>query len=188
MDDAVLLPRHKLDVEAYHRMGQAGILGEDDRIELIDGALIDMAPIAAEHAATVNALAQTLMMACGDRAIVSVQNPVRLDSLNESQPDLMVLRPRADRYRAGHPGPADVLLLIEVADSSLRLDRQVKLPLYAQAGIAELWIVDLGSRRVDVFRDPAGPGYATTQTYRSGDRVVLGQTPGISVALDRVFD
>ncbi len=188
MDDAVLLPRHKLNVEAYHRMGQAGILGEDDRIELIDGALIAMAPIGAEHAATVNALAQAFILACGDRAVVSVQNPVRLDTLNEPQPDLMVLRPRADRYRAGHPGPSDVLLLIEVADSSLRLDRQIKLPLYAQAGVPELWIVDLGSRRVEAFRDPIGNGYATTQSYRSGDRVVLGQAADIVVPLDRVFD
>ena len=122
MDDTdLVLTRHKLNVDDYYRMAEAGILGEDDRVELIDGALINMASIGQDHAATVNGLTRVFVMARGDRAIVSVQNPVRLDSFNEPQPDVALFRPRADNYRTGiRPGPNDVLLLVEVADSTLR--------------------------------------------------------------------
>ena len=131
MDDTdLVLTRHRLNVDDYHRMAEAGILGEQDRVELIDGDLIDMAPIGQDHIASVNGLAHALFLACGDRAIVSIQNPARLDRFSEPQPDAALFRPRADHYRTGAPpGPADVLLLVEVADSSLRYDRAVKLPL-----------------------------------------------------------
>ena len=140
MDDADLVPtRHRLTVDDYYRMAEAGILGEDDRVELIDGELIDMASVGPDHIATVNGLTSVLVMACRDRAIVSVQNLARLDRFSEPQPDVTLFRPRADNYRTGaRPGPADVLLLVEVADSSLRYDRAVKLPLYARAGIGEM--------------------------------------------------
>lgn len=189
MDDAaVVLTRHKLDVGDYHRMADAGILGEDDRVELIDGELIDMAPIGQGHAAVVNGLNRALVIACGDKAIVSPQNPVRLDRLNEPQPDFAVLRPRADFYAAGdRPGPADVLLLVEVADSSLRLDRTVKLPLYARAGIAEVWIVDLKRRVLDAHRGPAGDVYGETTTHQAGDTLALALAPEIRVTLDLAF-
>src|ERR1700677_2166033 len=137
MDDTDLVPtRHRLNVDDYHRMAEAGILGEDDRVELIDGELIDMAPIGQDHIATVNGLAHAVFLACGDQAIVSVQTPARRDGFSDPQPDVTLFRPRADNYRTGErPGPADVLLLVEVADSSLRYDRTVKLPLYARARI-----------------------------------------------------
>ena len=139
MDNAAVAPaRHRLTVHDYHRMADAGIFGKDDRIELIDGDLVDMAPIGQGHAAVVARLTRALFMACADRAIVWPQNPIRLDQSSEPQPDVTVLRHRADFYADGErPGPADVLLLVEVADSSLRYDRTVKLPLYARAGIAE---------------------------------------------------
>ena len=126
MDDAGVLPaRRKLTGDDYRRMGEAGIFGEGDRVELIDGQLIDMAPIGQSHAGLVNGLTEALVMACAGRAIVSPQNPVRLDRTSEPQPDLAVLRRRADFYATGEPpGPADTLLLIEVADSSLRFDRK----------------------------------------------------------------
>jgi len=189
MDDAdLVLTRHRLNVDEYHRMAEAGILGENDRVELIDGELIDMAPIGQDHAATVNGLTRVLVMACGDRAIVSVQNSVRLNRFNEPQPDVTLLRPRADNYRTGtFPGPADVLLVVEVADSTLRYDRTVKLPLYASAGIAEVWIVDLRRRVVDVHRSPVGDGYATVETFGAGDTVVLVLAPEIAVELRNVF-
>lgn len=189
MDDLAVLPaRHKLDVDTYHRMAEAGIFGEDDRIELIDGDLIDMAPIGQGHAAVVNGLNEALVIACAGRAVVSPQNPVRIDRSSEPQPDLAVLRRRADFYAAGEPpGPADVLLLVEVADSSLRFDRTVKLPLYARAGVAEVWIVDLKRRVVDVHRAPAGNEYGEATTYRSGDRLALALAPEIVVSLDLVF-
>ncbi len=189
MDDTTLAPtRHKLDVHDYHRMGEAGILGMGDRVELIDGELIDMAPIGHGHIATVNGLNHALFVACGEQAIVSIQNPLRLDRLNEPQPDAVLFRPRPDFYRtAPFPGPADVLLVVEVADSSLRYDRGVKLPLYARAGIGEVWIVDLRRRVVDVHRTPSGDGYASVETQGPEDTVTLALAPGIAVALRRVF-
>ncbi len=189
MDDAdLLLTRHRLNVDDYHRMAEAGILGEDDRVELIDGDLIDMAPIGQDHAATVNGLTRVLVMACGDRAIVSIQNPARLDRFNEPQPDVTLFRPRADNYRTGAPpGPADVLLLVEVSDSTLRYDRAVKLPLYARAGIGEVWIVDLRRRVVDVHRTPAGNEYTTVETHGPDATVTLALAPEIRVELGGVF-
>lgn len=190
MDDAAdLLIRHKLTVDDYYRMADAGILHEDDRVELIDGEIIDMAPIGQDHSASVNGLNRELVVACGDHAIVSVQNPVRIDRLNEPQPDFAVFRPRADQYRRGErAGSSDALLLVEVADSSLRFDRTVKLPLYARAGVAELWIVDLHRRVVDVYRDPAGDAYATMRTHEPHETVTLSLAPEIAVRLARVFD
>lgn len=189
MDDLVVLPaRHKLDIDEYHRMAEAGIFGENHRIELIDGDLIDMAPIGQGHAAIVNGLNEALVIACAGRAIVSPQNPVRVNRSSEPQPDLAVLRRRADFYATGEPpGPADVLLLVEVADSSLRFDRTVKLPLYARFGIAEFWIVDLKRRVVEVHRAPAGNGYGDAVTYRPGDHLALVLAPDIVVKLDLVF-
>ena len=189
MDNTTFAPtRHKLDVHDYHRMGETGILGEDDRVELIGGELIDMAPIGQGHAASVRGLTHVLVMARGDRALVSIQNPVRLDRFNEPQPDAALLRPRADNYRTGAPpGPADVLLLVEVADSTLRYDRAVKLPLYARAGIGEVWIVDLHRLVVDVHREPGPDGYAAMATHAPEGTVTLALAPGIAVALRQIF-
>jgi len=189
MDDAAVVPtRHKLDVDDYYRMADAGILRDGDRVELIDGELIDMAPIGQGHAAIVNGLTRALVIACGDKAIVSPQNPVRLNRLNEPQPDFAVFRPRADFYATGErPNPSDVLLLVEVADSSLRFDRTIKLPLYARAGIAEFWIVDLKRRVLDAYRRPAGSEYAEMTTHRPGDQLALAIAPEITVRLDLVF-
>lgn len=189
MDDGAVLPtRHKLDVATLYRMADAGIFTEDDRVELIDGELIDMAPIGYDHAATVNVINRTLVLACGERAVVSVQNPVGVDDYTEPQPDFVVLRPRADDYRsAPRAGSGDALLVIEVADTSLRYDRTVKLPLYARAGFAEVWIVDLRHRVVTSYAEPAGEEYVTVQTYRQDDTIVLRQAPDIAVALAGVF-
>lgn len=189
MDDVTVVPaRHKLTVDEYHRIAEAGIFGEDDRIELIDGDLIDMAPIGQGHAAIVNGLNEALFLACVGRAIVSPQNPIYLDEASEPQPDLAVLRRRADFYATGErPGPADVLLLIEVADSSVTFDRTVKLPLYARAGIAEVWIVDLKRRVIDAFRNPAAGRYHETTSHQSGEHIALSQSPDIVVKLDPVF-
>ena len=189
MDDAAIAPaRHRLTVHEYHRMADAGIFGEDDRIELIDGDLIDMAPIGQGHAAVVNRLNEAFVTACAGRAIVSVQNPVRFDQSSEPQPDFAILRRRADFYAVGEPpGPADVLLLFEVADSSLRFDRAVKLPLYARAGIAEVWIVDLQRRLLDAYRGPVGDGYGEPATHQAGEQVALVLAPEIVVKLDLMF-
>ena len=190
MDDAGIVPvRHKLDVDAYHRMADAGIFGEEERIELIDGDLIDMAPIGQGHAAVVSGLVEAFVVACVGRAIVSPPTPSRRARSPEPQPDLAVLRRRADFYGSGErPGPSDVLLVVEVADSSLRFDRTVKLPLYARAGIVELWIVDLRRRSLEAYRNPTGDGYGETTTHRSGDQLALAVAPEIVVKLDLLFN
>ena len=155
--------RHRLTVADYHRMGEAGILREDAHVELIDGEIIDMAPIGSLHAGTVSYLARLLMRAVGDQAVVSIQNPVMLDEHSEPEPDIALLRPRTDFYKTRHPHPSDVLLVIEVADSSLRYDREFKLPLYARHGITEVWIVDLALNVVDVYRRPEANHYQEAQ-------------------------
>lgn len=143
---------YRLSVDDYHRMGESGILGGELRTELIDGEIIEMPPIGHPHAGTVNLLVKLLISAVGDQAVVAPQNPVYLDDHTEPLPDIALLLPRADYYRNAHAGPDDVLLLIEVADSSLAYDRDVKLPRYARAGIPEAWLVDLSGRRLWVHR------------------------------------
>lgn len=187
-DDVVELVRHKLEVSDFYRMAEAGILGEDDRVELIDGELIDMAPIGNDHVDAVNGLTETLVLACVGRAVVSVQNPMHVDPLNEPLPDFVVFRLRAKGGHAGGaPWPSEVLLLIEVADTSLAFDRKLKRPIYARAGIPEYWIVDLKRRMVEVHRDPAGGEYATMQAYGPNDAVALAAVPEVTIRLDRVF-
>ena len=151
--------RHRLTVADYYRMGEAGILAPDARVELIDGEIIDMAPIGSVHAGSVDQLAQVLGKAVAGRALVRVQNPVRLDEHSEPQPDLSVLMPRADFFKSGHPPPSDTLLVVEVADTSLLFDRDKKIPLYARHGIPEAWLVDLRGKRLVRYRNPQQGAY-----------------------------
>lgn len=175
------VPRHKLSVEDYHKMGEAGILTEDSRVELIEGELIDMAPIGSEHAGAVNRLTHRFVAAVGDSAIVQVQGPLRLGDRSEPQPDVLVLRPRADYYSGAVATAADVLLAVEVADSSLGLDQSTKIPLYAAHGIPEVWIVDLRNRLLSVYRDPGDAVYRNVQTTATASRIQLSQLPGVAV-------
>jgi Uma2 family endonuclease len=161
--------RRRLDVVAYYRMAETGILSDPHRIELIDGEIIDMPAIGSPHAAITNRLARLFTRALSDEvALVSVQSPLRLDAYDEPEPDLMLLRPRPDGYRAGHPGAADVLLLIEVSESSLAYDRSTKLALYAKFGVPEVWIVDLFGAAVEVCREPKGGAYASRERLPGG--------------------
>ena len=173
--------RYRFTVDEYDRLGEAGILGEDDRVELIDGEIVMMTPIGVRHAAGANRLNRLLVRLYGDAGIVQVQNPIVLDQRSEPQPDLSVLLPRDDFYFDRHPQPEDVFLAIEVADTSIGYDRRVKVPLYASAGIAEMWIFDAGGELVDVYRKPFPGGYAERRTYRRGERIPL---PGIDAELE----
>jgi Uma2 family endonuclease len=182
------LRRHRFDVDQYRRMAEAGILLEDDPVELIEGELIEMAAVGVPHIGTVMALNQLLVVATLGRAMVSVQSPVRLDRYNEPEPDLALLRPRADRYQAGEPPcPADILLLIEVACTSLAYDRRVKLPLYARHGVPEVWIVDLDALAIDVHRRPVGDGYEACSSEARGSVLEVSLLPGVHVAVSDVF-
>jgi Uma2 family endonuclease len=161
--------RRRFDVDAYYRMAEAGVLGDPRRVELIDGEIIDMAAIGSPHAAATNRLARHFIRALHDEAaLVNVQSPLRLDAYNEPEPDLTILRPRADGYRASHPTAADVLLLVEVSETSLAYDRGVKLALYAKFRVPEVWIVDLLGGAVEVYREPKEGAYASRERLANG--------------------
>jgi Uma2 family endonuclease len=179
--------RRPITVTEYHRMGEVGILGERDRVELIEGELVAMSPIGSYHHGTVNQLTHALVHAVGERAIVSVQGPVRLDDLSEPEPDFALLKPRPDFYRDAHAQPADVLLLIEVADTSLNYDRNVKRMLYARHAIPEFWIVDLTSREVEVCRAPKADGYAAVQRVGREDELEPELLPGVRIRASALF-
>lgn len=155
---------HRVSLSEYHRMGEAGILGPGLRTELIDGEVIEMPPIGHPHAGTVDLLANRLGEVVSKRALLRVQGPIWLDDYSEPLSDIALLRPRADYYRSAHPGPADVLLVIEVADSSLAYDREVKLPRYALAAVPEVWLVDLSGRRLLIHRRPEGGRWSDVET------------------------
>jgi Uma2 family endonuclease len=179
--------RRPITVTEYHRMGEVGILGERDRVELIEGELVAMSPIGSYHHGTVNNLNHSLVYAVGDRAVVSVQGPVRLDDFNEPEPDFVLLRPRPDFYRDAHPGPADVLLLIEVADTSLNYDRAVTRALYARHAIPEFWIVNLNAGEVEACREPNADGYASVARFGRDGAVEPALLPGVRIQLASLF-
>lgn len=158
---AVEVTRRRFTVDEYEAMGAAGILGEDDRVELIDGEILTMSPPGPPHYGTVNRLTHLFVRLAGETAVVHVQSPVRVDRYSEPQPDLALLRPRADYYAGARVTPVDVLLAIEVADTSLAFDRTVKAALYARRGIVEYWIVDVHSRAVIRHADPRDGRYTT---------------------------
>ena len=181
---AVALRRRRFTLDEYHRMGEAGILGEDDRLELIEGEIVEMTPIGHRHAATVARIQHFFSTRLRERAVVWSQNPLLLVArTSEPLPDVMLLAPRLDFYAAALPVPADVRLLVEVADSSLVYDRRTKLPLYARAGVAESWLVDLEADGVELHRDPGPEGYRTVTRPSSGERFSATAFPDVAVTL-----
>ena len=179
--------RHLISVDAFHRMGETGILGPRDRVELIDGEIIDMSPIGVLHAAIVDVLARHFGRRTGESVFVRCQNPLRLDDISEPEPDIAILRPRADFYMTAHPGAADVLLVIEVADTSLAYDLGTKVPLYARHGIPEVWVIDAATRHTRVFRRPVGSG-GTGPSGGSGYAEEMGVEPHEAVSCAGVVD
>jgi Uma2 family endonuclease len=181
------LHRHRLTVDEYYRMAEVGILAPDARVELIEGEIVDVAPIGSRHSSTVNRLNRILTRAAGDRSLVQVQGPVRLGIRSEPVPDLAVLRHRDDFYRNSHATGADVLLVIEVSNSTLAYDRDVKIPLYARHGIQEAWLVDLKANRLVCFSRPIGGEYQQVATLVEPGITVLRELPEISVDLSGIF-
>jgi Uma2 family endonuclease len=175
ISEAPIAPR-RFTVDEYHRMAEAGILHEDDHVELIHGEIIQMSPIGNHHAAIVRRLT-TLLTRLAPQAIVDVQNPVRIGDRSEPEPDIKILPFRDDYYAESGVTPADVLLLIEVSDSTLRYDRNNKLPLYAEAGISEVWIIDVNKRQLEVYRQPDGDRYQSVETLKREDSVSATQLP-----------
>jgi Uma2 family endonuclease len=179
---AVELNRYRFTVEEYDRMAEAGIFDEDSRVELIEGEIVEMAAMGPGHAASVRRVSKVFEHALGDVAQISTQCPVVLDARNKPEPDVALLRPRPDFYAAAHPSPDDILLVIEVSDSSLAADRTDKAQLYARAGVPETWILDLVHGFVYVYREPSEDGYLLIRTARRGDRVAPLASP------EREFD
>jgi len=173
--------RHRLDVDAYYKMAEAGILTRADRVELIDGEIIDLPPIGSPHAAIARRLNRLFARAAAEEIVlVSQRNPLRLDAYNEPEPDLMLLRPRADDYRASHPGGADVLLLVEISDSSLAYDRGRKLSLYAKFKVPAVWIIDIAGSTIEIYRQPQDGAYSSMERRTSG-MLAPGFVPGVTI-------
>jgi Uma2 family endonuclease len=179
--------RHRITVEEYHRMAEVGLLAPDARVELIEGEIVEMPPIGNRHAAAVDQLAQLLHAAIGTRAIVRCQGPIRLGDLSEPQPDFTVLVRREDFYRERHPTAADVLLAIEVSDTTLGYDLKTKAALYARHGVRELWVIDLEGEKVHLFRAPQGSVYADASGPSEPAVIPLSSLPDTSIDVSLLF-
>jgi Uma2 family endonuclease len=158
------LDRRLVSVSEYHLMGEVGILKETDHVELIRGEIIEMSPIESKHATCVKRVNALFNRILRDQAIVSIQDPVSLDLYSEPEPDIALLRPPLDAYSERHPRPDDIFLVIEVADSSFDYDLEIKVPLYAEAGIRECWLVDLIRQEIQLFREPLNGKYQQEET------------------------
>lgn len=158
---------YRFDVQAYRQLAEVGAIAAEKRLELIDGTILEMSPIGTKHQACVARLTQYFVRALADRAVIWPQNSIELNPRSQPQPDLALLQPRSDFYGDRYPQPDDVLLVVEVADSTVQFDREVKVPLYGTAGIVEMWLVDLTRGWVEVYRDPSSQGYRTKQTFQA---------------------
>jgi Uma2 family endonuclease len=174
-------PLMRISCERYHAMIACGSLTPEDRIELIDGYLVTKMSIGPNHSAVLTRLQNLLVRRVGERAIVRSQNPVTIHEYSEPEPDIAVAKFRDDYYADGHPQPDDLLLIVEIGESSLAYDRNAKIPLYAAAGIPLVWLVDLPARRVTVYQDPQGAAYHSVHVKESGDELELTALPGVTV-------
>lgn len=184
---SVQVERRPFNVNDYYRMAEAGILTEDDRVELIEGEVIKMTPIGSRHAACVDRLTSLLSRFAGQTVIVRVQNPIRIDDYSEPQPDVSLLKPRDDFYAESHPTPDDILLVIEVADTSVEYDRHVKVPIYAQAGIPEVWLVNLSEDLIEIYSVAANGSYKNVRRVKRGESLSLQTIPAIAFSVDDVL-
>lgn len=176
--------RRRFTADEFRAMARAGILDPEERVELIEGEIVEMSPINEPHASATDRLTQLFVLLFHTGAIVRVHGPVGLDRHSQPQPDLMLLRPRQDFYRGSHPAPEDVLLIVEVSDTTLAYDRRVKAPLYSRIGIAEHWRVELGSDRIVVHRDPGPDGYRSVRIARRGESIAPLAFPDRALAVN----
>ena len=175
------------NVDEYYAMADAGILSPDERVELIDGEIIPMSPMKSAHASSVGSLDYELTSQLGRRAQVRAQIPVRLDGVTEPEPDIAVLKWRDDFYAHAHPGPGDILLIIEVSDATLYQDRNVKLSMYARFGIPETWIANIRERHVEVYTEPSGSDYRRSRIVGLDDVLTLPGFDDVSLPVSRIF-
>jgi Uma2 family endonuclease len=173
--------KHRTSVKEYYRMAETGVLEPDARVELLDGEIIEMSPIGPFHGSVTNFLMELFMSKSKGRWITGVPGPVRLDDHSEPQPDLMLLKPSSNFYRKRHPRAEDVFLLVEISDTSLEKDQEKKLPAYARAGIAEVWIVNLNELTIEVYRQPRFSGYSSKVVLQAGDKASPQRFPDAKV-------
>jgi Uma2 family endonuclease len=183
----VQIARRPFTVTDYARMRETGILREDDRVELIDGEVRLMSPIGPLHAAIVNRLTALISRYLGDTVILSVQNPIQLHDYSEPQPDLTLLQPRDDFYAHAHPRPDDVFLVIEIADTSIEYDRDEKIPHYADAGIAESWLIDANSQTIEQYTQPRTGGYRNKLIVAYDEMITAHTLPQLQLRLEHIF-
>jgi Uma2 family endonuclease len=186
VQDPLLRLRHRYSVDDYYRMADVGILRPDSRVELIDGEVIEMPPIGPLHASMVTELQNRLIKAVGDAAIVRVQNPVRLGPGDEPEPDLAVVTQPAVKYRTRHPGPSDILLLIEVADNSVGLDRDLKLVRYAYTGVPEVWLVEAKAGTMTRYHEPTPNGYRGSEELQDQDEIPVPGLTNVMLSLQQL--
>lgn len=179
--------RRLFTVDEYMRMAEVGILSERDRVELISGEIVQMSPIGPDHSGSSMRLNQLLTLRLVTRALVSVQNPLKLDMRSLPEPDVCVLRPRSDFYRGGYAGPEDTFLVIEVANTSLAWDRRVKSSLYAEHGIQDYWILNLRNSCVEVFRKPTKMGYEEKSIHRVPDVLIPLAFPDMELSVEELL-
>ncbi len=184
---ATQIQRHTFTVDDYHRMLEGGILTEDDRVELICGEIVAMAPIGSKHWAIVNRLTRQLVLKLAGRSLVSIQSSLRLSETSEPEPDVAVFRPKEDDYYSALPTPMDAYLVIEVADTTAAYDRDTKMPLYGKAGISEAWLVDLVSRRIEIYTEPTPNGYTHLRYAYPGDTVAPFAFPDVTLDVDSIL-
>jgi hypothetical protein len=184
---AMPLALRRFTVDEYQRMGQAGVFHEDDRVELLDGQIVEMTPIGPEHAGCVKQIARLFYVAAGDAVILGVQDPVVLGPYSTPQPDVAVLQPRPHGYRTKHPHPGDCWLVVEVADTSLLSDRSEKVPLYAQAGIPEVWLVNLPAGSIEVYRTPQAGRYTDVRTAGRSETLTPLQLPAVALKVEDIL-
>jgi Uma2 family endonuclease len=186
---SVIAPVHKhlTDINEWQKIGEANIFPPESRLELINGEIIEMSPIGSNHAGHLKRITNLLTILVAGKAIVSVQDPLQLGELSEPEPDFMLLKPNADFYSSHHPIADDVLLLIEVADSSLIYDQHQKLRLYALHNIPEYWLLNLNDNCLEVYRKPKGEVYAEKTTLYTGDKITLSQLPDICIQVSEIL-
>ncbi len=186
-EDRVLATNYRFTREQYHEMAKSGILHEDDRVELLEGRVVVMSPIGKRHAFVVRRLNNLLAQRLSGRALVDPQNPLALGEEGEPEPDLMILKAHPSDYADRLPGPDDVLLLIEVADSSVDADKEVKIPLYAKYAVPEVWLIDLSEEIVEVYTHPTQSGYSRTKRLHSDDELTVSEFSDIVIDVGFLF-
>jgi Uma2 family endonuclease len=179
--------RRRFTIDDYYRMADAGIFAPDDRVELIRGEVVEMSSIRAPHAACVDRLNRMFLERAGEQAHIRIQNPVRIPPDSEPEPDVVLARPRPGGYADRHPEPGEVFLLVEVCETSLHYDREVKGPLYAEAGVPEVWLVDLEHRTVEVYREPETGSYRRVVTAKPGESLAPVLLTDVGLKVDEIL-